>query len=124
MGACLRNASAVGRWLADAGRVRVVAAGELWPDGRLRPAVEDLWGAGAVLAALDLADASPEARAAVAAYTAARGDLARELPRTASGRELVAAGFGRDVEIAASVDAARVVPVLSGESFADRGRDG
>jgi 2-phosphosulfolactate phosphatase len=119
VGACLRNASAVGHWLADAGRVRIVAAGEHWPDGGLRPAVEDLWGAGAVLAGLDLADASPEARAAVAAYDAVRDDLALELTATASGRELVAAGFGRDVEIAASLDVARVVPVLTGESFAD-----
>jgi 2-phosphosulfolactate phosphatase len=119
VGACLRDASAVGRWLAGAERVRVVAAGEQWPDGRLRPAVEDLWGAGAVLAGLDLADASPEAQAAVAAYRAVRDDLALELPATASGRELVAAGFGLDVEIAASLDAARVVPLLSAESFAD-----
>jgi 2-phosphosulfolactate phosphatase len=124
VGACLRNASAVGRWLAGARRVCVIASGERWPGGQLRPAVEDLWGAGAVLSGLDLADASPEARVAAAAYDAVRADLGRELAETASGRELVAAGFGRDVEIAGSLDASRVVPVLSGESFTDRGRDG
>lgn len=122
VGACLRNASAVGRWLAAAtGRVRVVAAGERWPDGQLRPAVEDLWGAGAVLAGLDLSGASPEARAAVAAYDVVRSDLGPELVGSASGRELVAAGFGRDLDVAAALDVARVVPVLSRESFADRG---
>ena len=122
VGACLRNASAVGRWLAAAtGRVRVVASGERWPDGQLRPAVEDLWGAGAVLAGLDLSEASPEARAAVAAYDVVRHDLGPELAGSASGRELAAAGFGRDLEIATALDVARVVPVLSGESFADRG---
>jgi 2-phosphosulfolactate phosphatase len=119
VGACLRNAAAVGRRLADARRVRVVAAGERWPDGELRPAVEDLWGAGAVLAHLDLAEASPEARMAAAAYDAVRGDLGPQLATTASGRELVTAGFDRDVEIAAALDVSRVVPVLSGEAFAD-----
>jgi 2-phosphosulfolactate phosphatase len=123
VGACLRNASAVGRWLADAGRVRIVAAGERWPDGRLRPAVEDLWGAGAVLAGMDLADTSPEARMVVAAYGAIRDDLARQLTATVSGRELVTAGFGRDVEMAAALDVAGVVPVLFGDSFADAAAD-
>ena len=123
VGACLRNAPAVGRWLrARGGTVSVVAAGERWPDGSLRPAAEDLWGAGAVLSVLGPQDASPEARLAAAAYDALRGDLATWLPATASGRELTAAGFGRDVEIAAAADVSAVVPVLDGEAFADAGR--
>jgi 2-phosphosulfolactate phosphatase len=46
--ACLRNVNAVGRWLAEHGfgtprqPVTVIAAGERWPDGNLRPALEDL----------------------------------------------------------------------------------
>lgn len=118
VGACLRNAAAVARWLARvAGRVSVVAAGERWPDGSLRPAVEDLWGAGAVLAGLPLDDASPEARAAVAAYDAVRGDLGPALAACASGRELAAGGFARDVEIAGEGDVSDVVPVLRGLAF-------
>jgi 2-phosphosulfolactate phosphatase len=118
VGACLRNAAAVGERLRDQpGRVLVVAAGEHWPGGELRPAVEDLWGAGAVLAALG-ADASPEARAAVAAYDVARVRIEQELADCASGRELVSAGFARDVALAAATDVARVVPVLRDRVFA------
>lgn len=118
VGACLRNARAVGSWLRGAtGRISVIAAGERWPDRELRPAVEDLWGAGAVLTELAREDASPEARMAAAAYDAVRVDLAAALPTCASGRELVEAGFVRDVEIAAATDVAGVVPVLRGEAF-------
>ena len=122
VGASLRNATAVGHWLADVdGRVSVVAAGERWPDGSLRPAAEDLWGAGAVLSALGPAAASPEACLAVAAYDAVRGDVVSALHGCASGRELATGGFGRDVDLAAEVDASDVVPVLQGEAFVDAG---
>jgi 2-phosphosulfolactate phosphatase len=51
LGACLRNAAAVAAWLnrqgSDARTVAVLAAGERWPGGGLRPAAEDAWGAGA-----------------------------------------------------------------------------
>jgi 2-phosphosulfolactate phosphatase len=128
VGASLRNAAAVGRALAGmSGRVHVVAAGERWPDGQLRPAVEDLWGAGAVIGAvidtLERADTSPEARLAAAAYDVVRTDLGREIAECASGRELIEAGFERDVEIAAEAGASVAVPVLDGEFFGDRGQE-
>jgi 2-phosphosulfolactate phosphatase len=118
VGACLRNAAAVGSWLRGrAGRVCVVAAGERWPDGSLRPAVEDLWGAGAVLATLGTEGASPEALAAAAAFEAVRDRLPEVLAASAGGRELVAAGFAADVAVAAAYDVSRAVPVLDGDVF-------
>jgi 2-phosphosulfolactate phosphatase len=118
VGACLRNAAAVSDWLAGVdGQVSVIAAGERWPDDSLRPAVEDLWGAGAVLAGLDLTDASPEARTAAAAYAGVRAELPASLAACESGRELVGAGFARDVEIAAAAGVSTVVPVMEGAAF-------
>ncbi|GAA1964135.1 hypothetical protein GCM10009798_25330 [Nocardioides panacihumi] len=112
--ACLRNRRAVAAWLAprltSGATMAVVPAGERWPDGSLRPAVEDLWGAGAVLDALGPADLSPEATAAVAAFRAA--GLPGALLGCSSGRELVAAGFEGDVDMAAEVDVSEVVPTL------------
>ena len=121
VGAALRNAAAVSRWLRErqASTVAVVAAGERWPDGQLRPAVEDLWGAGAVLAALGEAGASPEARMAVAAFGAVEDRLGDELASCASGRELVEDGFGADVDMAAAYDVSQVVPLLYGDAFVD-----
>ena len=120
VGASLRNAGAVARWLPDGARVAVVAGGERWPDGSLRPAVEDLWGAGAVLAALvdrGVGDLSPEARVAERAFRAVADRLPAELRACASGRELVDAGFGADVDVAADLDASAVVPLLTGDAF-------
>lgn len=123
--ACLRNASAVAGWLArgpirDGVPVNVVAAGERWPDGSLRPAWEDLIGSGAVIAAAQHAVpelvASPEAKAAASAFTGIR-DLAAGLHECASGRELTAGGFGADVDIAAEFDVSDVVPVLTRAAF-------
>jgi 2-phosphosulfolactate phosphatase len=125
LGASLRNATAVGRRLAELGpdsRVLVVPSGERWPDGSLRPAVEDLWGAGAVLAALVDAGGSglglsTEARFAEAAWRAVAGRLPEELAACASGRELVDAGYADEVAVATEVDSSEVVPVLEDGAY-------
>lgn len=126
---CLRNAAAtaaMARRLAGRdGSVAVIAAGERWhgATGPIRPAVEDLIGAGAVLAALDPASAitapccSPEALAARAAFAAARPRLHDVLAETASGRELVARGWADDVATAAALDVTDRVAVLQGDEF-------
>ncbi|HSL57933.1 MAG TPA: 2-phosphosulfolactate phosphatase [Acidimicrobiales bacterium] len=118
--ACLRNASAVAAHLvADGGTVGVVAAGERWRGGTgpLRPAVEDLLGAGAVLAGLPLEHLSPEARAARAAFLAERDRLDDAIAACGSGRELAETGRGRDLPLAAALDASTVVPVLRQDRF-------
>jgi len=124
--ACLRNAMAVAHWVErrfpHPARVAVVAAGERWPDDSLRPAVEDLWGAGAVLAALAAHGRpgfSPEAQAARAAYEAVAPDLSAALHACAGGQELAAIGFGADVDVAAEVGVSAVVPVLRDGVFVD-----
>ncbi len=115
--ACLRNRTAVAHRLARRGTttIAVVAAGERWPDGTLRPCAEDLWGAGAVLATLvdhGVDGLSPEARLAVEAFRTTEAAVLDNLRECAGGRELIEAGFGDDVEVAALADVSMVVPVL------------
>jgi 2-phosphosulfolactate phosphatase len=71
--AALRNASAVGRYLADARAIRrvvLVPAGERWPDNSMRVAYEDLVGAGAVISRMVRVD--PAARLTAEAEAAWR----------------------------------------------------
>lgn len=120
VGASLRNAAAVGRWLAEhhaGATIAVVPAGERWPDGSLRPAVEDLWGAGAVVAALGRDDLAPEARHAADAFAAVRDGVPAAVAACASGQELLDAGWAADVRIAGELDGTDVVPVLTGDLF-------
>ena len=87
--ACFRNCAALAARLARYGpRIAVIPAGEQWSDGSLRPAMEDLTGAGAVLALLP-GRLSPEAELAVAAFERFRANLHDALARSISGRELV-----------------------------------
>ena len=141
----LRNATAVGRAAAAfGGVVSVIAAGERWrgSTGPLRPAVEDLLGAGAILQAAlqaggrdghggqheaggrppvggQIDRASPEARVAVAAFAEARDSLPATLADCGSGRELIDRGSGPDVGLAAALDASTIVPTLRGEELVD-----
>lgn len=121
--ACLRNISAVSGWLTSRGYgtpehpVAVIAAGERWPDGSLRPALEDLLGVGALVSALCSQGAGPlstEAAAAKANYEGA-ASLAHAISTSASGRQLAAMGFVGDVVIATEEDASAVVPVRDGD---------
>jgi 2-phosphosulfolactate phosphatase len=106
--------------------IAVVAAGERWPDGSLRPAAEDLWGAGALIAALvsmGMTSLSPEARSAAAAWRAIEATTGpgSALAGCSSGTELAEAGFSADVAIAAELDSSACVPLLSDGRFSDAG---
>jgi 2-phosphosulfolactate phosphatase len=128
----LRNATATARrarvLAGDHGVVGVIAAGERSPDraGAVRPAIEDLLGAGAVLAALDPSGAagppacSPDAAAARAAFLAARPLLHEALAESASGRQLVARGWADDVGAAAAHDVSRHAAELVEDEFVRR----
>lgn len=133
VGVSLRNARAAAHWVTRAtgagtapgqvegAAVAVIAAGERWAsDGSLRPAAEDMWGAGAFIAGLvdeGMLGLSPEAVAAAAAYHQASADLGSALRDCASGRELITGGHPEDVEVATELDTSTVVPVLDGERF-------
>ena len=116
---CLRNARAVARAARSVGpRVAVIACGEQWPDGALRPSLEDQVGAGAVLARLEGAR-SPEASAAVSVFESVAGQLPDVLRNTVSGKELIGWGFGDDVAVASELDSDDAAPRLQGRAYAN-----
>lgn len=111
---CLRNAAAVAkaaRRIAGSGAIGVVPAGERWPDGSLRPAIEDLLGAGSIRDQLD-ATSSPEAQVARDAYRAAGRDVANLIRGSVSGRELIDRRFSGDVELALEPNVSANAPIL------------
>lgn len=133
---CLRNAAATADWvaanLAGDAVIAVIAAGERWPGGGLRPAVEDQIGAGAFIAGLVAAGKggyepedgrhgySPEAVAAMAVFEAAEPRLREMLHGCSSGRELVGGGYGADVDIAAELDDSDAVAIMVNGAFSPR----
>ena len=114
---CLRNAGAIANYLATTSLpVSVIACGERWPDGTLRPALEDLLGAGAILSLLG-GELSPEASSAVAEWSDAFNNVAEILAQCLSGQELIERGHGADVEYASGFGVSDVVPVLVNGAF-------
>ncbi|MGC0366239.1 2-phosphosulfolactate phosphatase [Rhodococcus sp. 27YEA15] len=131
VGASLRNSRSAAEWIVrehgSRCTVAVLASGEKWPGGELRPAVEDLWGAGAVVAGLLGAgwagEVSPEARMAADAWSAVSDDVGERLRECSSGRELTAMGYPDDVAVASELGTSESVPVLEGRVFRVRRGD-
>jgi 2-phosphosulfolactate phosphatase len=91
--------------------IAVIPAGERWPDGTLRVAIEDMIGAGAIIAHLQ-GKRSPESEAAERVFQSVQKSILTEIQSCSSGKELIARGCGRDIEIACDLNASVNVPVL------------
>ncbi len=122
--ASLRNAPAVGQWLVANGHgapghpVVIVASGERWTDGSLRPALEDALGAGAVLHELRTGGCTLSAEAdAMAAMFETTPDVEAAVRRSGSALQLVRAGYAGDVDVAAPFGCDHSVPVLHDGAF-------
>jgi 2-phosphosulfolactate phosphatase len=112
--ACLRNAPSVARYIQQQkGTVTVIACGERWGNGALRPAIEDMIAAGALLHELEGYRLSPEAEIAVAAFRSAQDQIHAYLQKCASGQELISMGYPEDVALAAEWNRSCTVPVLN-----------
>ncbi|MBA3027857.1 MAG: hypothetical protein FP816_03465 [Desulfobacteraceae bacterium] len=110
---CLRNAKTVARAAQARGpRISVIACGERWHDDQsLRPAYEDLLGAGAIISFLE-GRRSPEADGALAVYEKSKSDIFHMLTWCSSGRELIEMGFGEDIQSIAALNCEDVAPIL------------
>lgn len=114
---CIRNAAAVAMKASSLGRrVLVIAAGEQWKDGSLRPSLDDMIGAGAILSRLP-GTQSPEAQWAVYTFGNFSKSLHRTLLDCSTGQELVERGFPEDIEDAAELDVSDATPVLRHRCF-------
>ena len=117
--ACLRNCEEVAaRARTHGNTMAVIPAGETWEGGALRPSLEDLVGAGAVLAHLP-GRLSPEAELAVAAFERFRPALYDAISRSSSGKELIDGGFAEDVELACQYGVSSSAPVLVDGRYLD-----
>ena len=115
---CLRNATVLANKLQQYGTgISIIPAGERWKEQQtLRPAIEDLVGAGAIIHALK-GTRSPEAESAVAFFKEFKCKLESILSESSSGRELIGRGFERDVHLAAALDVSNSVPMLVEDAY-------
>ncbi|MEO8664936.1 MAG: 2-phosphosulfolactate phosphatase [Ignavibacteria bacterium] len=109
---CIRNAKAVAEFAMTKGeKITVIPAGEKWPDESLRPAVEDLIGAGAIINYLK-GILSPESESALSVFRNSIEDLRNVIMNCSSGKELIEKGFENDVELACKLNESNCVPGL------------
>ena len=91
-----------------------------WNDDNrsLRPALEDIFGAGAILASFGDKSMSPESSGAIGLYEKLKNAPEMYLLDSVSGRELVNMGFKRDVEISSQLNVSTFVPVFNDGCYA------
>lgn len=119
---CLRNANAVASAAQELGKkILVVPAGERWPDGTLRPCVEDMVGAGAIVHHLS-GTKSPEASIAEAAFLSVAHSLSETLSSCSSGRELIERDYTQDVELASQLNVSNCAPVMKDGAYCTKAR--
>ncbi len=117
---CLRNATAVARAATQIGRnIAVIPAGERWSDQSLRPAIEDLLGAGAIISALE-GSRSPEAELATDSFSSSQNRLREIISKSSSGKELIQKGFGADVDLACELDCSTCAPLYCDGAYCMR----
>ncbi|NMP29284.1 hypothetical protein GW590_20760 [Rahnella sp. SAP-1] len=112
--ASLRNLQATAAVCQKFSRILLVPCGERWPDGSLRPALEDLTAAGGIAAGLRGKQLSPEAQAAAVLYQ--HSDLSR-LKDCGSARELIGRGFARDVDLCLQQNVSSLACILKNDAF-------
>ncbi|HLO87078.1 MAG TPA: 2-phosphosulfolactate phosphatase [Nostocaceae cyanobacterium] len=117
---CLRNCAAVAEAAQSYGKkIAVIPSGERWPDGSLRPAFEDLIGAGAILSHLT-GSLSPEGAIALTSFQNVQADLLSHLQKCSSGKELIAKGYESDIELAAAYNVSACVPIFTQNAYVKR----
>lgn len=114
---CIRNARCIANAAQALGRrISVVPAGEKWTDGSLRPALEDLVGAGAIVNWLP-GTRSPEAELAASAFLRFKDSLQECFNKCSSGKELIGRGFAEDVKLAAALNESNCSPRLTDGAY-------
>lgn len=113
----LRNAKAVAEFAVGFGKkISIIPAGEQWTTDTLRPAFEDLLGAGAIISYLT-GNLSPESKAALAVYEHLKTSLLEEIRNCSSGKELIERGFEEDIYLAGELNVSNNVPLLTKGSY-------
>ncbi|MDJ0087892.1 2-phosphosulfolactate phosphatase [Pantoea allii] len=117
---CFRNLSATAAACRLFERLLIVPCGERWPDGSLRPCIEDYVSAGGIIAALGRSGLSPEAETAVAAWQYHQAVNVASLHDCSSAKELIQRGFVDDVTLCLALDTATQACYLTGDFFESR----
>ena len=114
---CFRNMSATANACRSFGRVLVIPCGERWPEGSLRPCIEDHVAAGGIIAALGRENCSPEAQTAVAAWHHYQQRGPEFLRQCSSALELTQRGFDEDVDLCLEIDESETECRLWGDAY-------